>query len=817
MRGSHASAARLALALLAWLHAAIAPAAIGTPPSSRAEATADSYFGVTIADPYRWLEEIRTPEVMAWFKAQDEYARAVLDRLPGRTSLRERIAELDAADTRITNVQFGGDDLFYLKRGPNDQVFSLYTRHGLDGPERLIADPRDYAGGDTTAAIDYLRASPNGKRVAFGVSTGGSENSTLFVIDVVTGKTLGEPVPRARDGSPSWRFDSAVLFYRQLKALPQGAPPSEVFRDSRAYARTYHSDGTIEDAAVLGRGLSPGVELEPDDVPSVVVSPVSPWAIGVVAHGVDREVSLYVAPLAQVRGAATPWRKLAGPERGITDFDLRGEWIYLVTHESAPNYRVVRASLNRAHPYQVATSEMVVAEGERVVTGIGIAKDALYVQQAEAGIAHLLRLEFNVKLNNDAPAARGSAPHRRAAPPRRGAAPRDNSQRRQSDSPRRSPGTRSSATARSPNSSRHPSSTASRSPPRRPAAPAALPKTAGIARARAVTLPFSGAIQERVTDPLRQGALLRLAGWTEAPAYFAVDGKSGALARTALLPRARADFSGIASRQLRVKSQDGVEVPHTIVYPRNSVRDGGAPLLLEGYGAYGYVQEPSFWPALLAWLERGGIYAIAHVRGGGDLGKNWHLAGRRETKANSWRDFIACGDYLVSERWTSHPRLAAMGASAGGITVGNAVATRPELFAAFVNIAGFHDPLRSETGAAGPANVPEFGTVASEPGFRGLLAMSPYAKIEPGTRYPAALLTTGFNDQRVDPWDPGKMAARLQQANGAPGGSGRPVLLRVDFAAGRGVTSTRDQAVALYADVFTFLFWQLGTPAYQPK
>lgn len=810
MRSWNAGAARLAVTLLACIHAAIAMAAIDAPPPSPAGPTADSYFGVTIADPYRWLEALRTPEVFIWFKAQDEYARAVLDRLPDRESLRARIAELDA-DTRVTNVHYGGDDLFYLKRDPNDQVFSLYMRHGLDGPERLVADPKDYAGGDATAAIDYLRASPNGKRVAFGVSTGGSENSTLFVVDVATGKTIGEPVPRARDSSPSWRFDSAVLFYRQLKVLPQGAPPSEVFRDSRAYARTYHPDGTIEDAAVLGRGLSPGVELEPDDVPSVVVSPVSPWAIGVVAHGVDREVSLYVAPLAQVRGAVTPWRKLAGPERGITDFDLRGEWIYLVTHESAPNYRVVRTSLNRANPYEVATSEMVVAEGERVVTGIGIAKDALYVQQAEAGIAHLLRLEFNVKLSNDAPAARGSAPRRQAKQPR-GA-----TSQRQTSPPQRSLGTRGSAAARSANASRHPSSTSARSTPRGPAAPAALPKTAGIARARVVTLPFPGAIQERVTDPLRQGALLRIAGWTEAPAYFAVDGKSGAVSKTALLPRSRADFSGIASRQLRVKSHDGVEVPLTIVYPRNTVRDGGAPLLLDGYGAYGHVQEPSFRPTLLAWLERGAIFAVAHVRGGGDFGKDWHLAGRKETKANSWRDFIACGDYLVSERWTSRQRLAAMGASAGGITVGNAVATRPGLFAAFVSIAGFHDALRSETGAAGPANVPEFGTVANEPGFRGLLAMSPYAKIELGTRYPAALFTTGFNDQRVDPWDPGKMAARLQEANRAPGGSGRPVLLRVDFAAGHGVTSTRDQAVALYADVFAFLFWQLGNPAFEPK
>jgi prolyl oligopeptidase len=742
-----------------------APAAT-PPPPTRIDSVVDTRFGQTVDDPYRWLESTTSPEVVDWFSAQNAHARAYLDALPDRSRWRTRIAELNAADTRVSEAQFGGDDLFYLKRGPGDEAFKLYVRHGIDGAERLLVDPAQWGNGEPSAAIDYFRASPNGRRIAVGVSTGGSENATMRVLDVPSGKPIGPDVPRARDAAPSWRFDSAVLFYRQLKEVPEGAPVSEMFRDSRAYSRVFAADGTTLDAPVLGRGLSPDVALEPDDAPSVIVSPVSPYAIGLVQHGVEREVSIYVAPLSEVRGTATPWRKLAGPEAGITDLDLRGEWIYLVTHEHAPRYRVVRWSLKEGRPYAGATAEVVVPESARVVTGIGVAKDALYVQQLDAGIGKLLRLEFNVNLRKD-PAAAGNAP----------------------------PAPRSRAATG-----------------KRPPKPAALPKTAGVAREREIALPFPGAIQERVTDPLRPGALLRLAGWTHAPAYYLVEGKTGSLAKTALMPPPYADFGAMATTEVRVRTADGAFVPLTIVHRKDAVRNAASPLLVDAYGAYGYVREPRFWPTLLAWLERGGVYAVAHVRGGGELGKSWHVAGRKATKANSWRDLIECGEYLVRERWTSPSRMAAIGASAGGLVVGNALATRPDLFGAVVSLAGFHDALRSETGAAGPANASEFGSVTTADGFRDLLAMSPYAKVRSGVAYPAALLTTGFNDQRVDPWDPGKMAARLQDASASPGGSGKPALLRVDFAGGHGVTSTREQAIEEWTDVFAFLQSQLGAP-----
>jgi len=190
------------------------------------------------------------------------------------------------------------------------------------------------------------------------------------------------------------------------------------------------------------------------------------------------------------------------------------------------------------------------------------------------------------------------------------------------------------------------------------------------------------------------------------------------------------------------------------------------------------------------------------------LGEDWHRGGFQATKPNSWRDVIAAAQWLIAERWTAPARLALVGSSAGALTVSNAMVERPDLFAAMVSQSGFHDTVRGETGASGPANVPEFGTVTTEGGLTDLLAMSSYERVAEGIAYPAAMLTIGFRDARVDAWDPGKMAARLQAASASLGTIGKPVLLRVDFDSGHGTGSSHmaDETT----DLFAFLLWRTG-------
>jgi prolyl oligopeptidase len=332
-------------------------------------------------------------------------------------------------------------------------------------------------------------------------------------------------------------------------------------------------------------------------------------------------------------------------------------------------------------------------------------------------------------------------------------------------------------------------------------------------RAEFVKTPFEVGIAQLAAHPRRPGAVMRLQGWIEPPGVFEVEAKSGNLRNTQLQPPPRADFSAMDEVRLYAPAQDGTKIPVTLMYKKSTQLDSENPTLLVGYGSYGISMRPAFDPARLAWLERGGVYAVAHIRGGGEYGERWHEAGRKATKINTITDFIAVADFLVKYGFTNPRKLAIQGTSAGGIPVGGAIVRRPDLFAAAVGRVAVMDMLRYETMPGGPSNVPEFGSIATREGFEGLFVMSAYHQVKDGTPYPAVLLSTGIHDPRVAPWQSGKMAARLQAASS----SGKPVLLRIDFGSGHGRGSTRAQLDEELADIFSFLLWQFGDPEFQPK
>jgi len=241
--------------------------------------------------------------------------------------------------------------------------------------------------------------------------------------------------------------------------------------------------------------------------------------------------------------------------------------------------------------------------------------------------------------------------------------------------------------------------------------------------------------------------------------------------------------------------------------------DGHNPTLIEGYGAYALELSPGFLTRAQPWLARGGIFAIAHVRGGSWFGEGWHEAGKKLTKLNTVFDFIACAQYLVDQHYTSPQYLGGEGGSAGGITIGNAIDWRPDLFAAAIDSHGMSDTLRTEFTPNGPPNIVEFGSVTNEEGFHGLYAMSAYDHVRDGVPYPAVLLETGVNDPRVTPWEVTKMAARLQAATS----SGKPVLISVSYDSGHGIGSTKEQDDQERADEYAFLLWQFGKTGFQPQ
>jgi prolyl oligopeptidase len=332
------------------------------------------------------------------------------------------------------------------------------------------------------------------------------------------------------------------------------------------------------------------------------------------------------------------------------------------------------------------------------------------------------------------------------------------------------------------------------------------------AKAERVALPFEGSAFVGADSRL-PGALLFVTSWTKAFRIYAYDPETQQVTDTRIQPAGPYDDpANIEWVEVKVPSYDGTLVPLSITRPKNLKLDGSNPTLLEGYGAYGYLIPPSFEPMRLAWYEKGGVYAFCHVRGGGEYGEEWHLAGKKGTKPNTWRDFIACAQYLIDNKYTSPPRLAGTGISAGGILIGRAITERPDLFAAVIDEVGLSDALRFEQTQNGETNIPEFGSVKTEEGFKALYAMSAYHHVKDQTSYPAVLLTTGINDPRVDPWQPAKMTARLQAATA----SGKPVLLRVDYGGGHGGGSGQEQHREETADIWSFLLWQFGVPEFQP-
>ena len=336
---------------------------------------------------------------------------------------------------------------------------------------------------------------------------------------------------------------------------------------------------------------------------------------------------------------------------------------------------------------------------------------------------------------------------------------------------------------------------------------ARLPYESG-AKLEAVPLPPDMSAGDAfAVHPDVEGAFVFTASWTRGGRIYSFGPKTRVLTDTGLKPPGKFDDpEGIEAHEVLVPSHDGVKVPLAIVHKSGLKLDGSNPTLLTGYGSYGISLSPGFDPTDLAWLERGGVLAYAGVRGGGEYGKQWHLAGRMKTKPNTWRDFIACGEYLIQKGYTSPAKLAGEGTSAGGILIGRAITDRPDLFAAALVRVGCTDLVRAETTTNGVPNIQEFGSVATKEGFDALLAMSPYHHVKDGVEYPAVLLTHGVNDPRVEAWMSAKLTARLQAATA----SGKPVLFRVDYQAGHGIGSTRTQRQAQQADEWAFLLWQMG-------
>jgi prolyl oligopeptidase len=714
-----ASAAALTAGLAAR-GAAFAAAEPSGPPKASIRPVSETFHGVTITDPYRWMETPTDPEWKPYLMGQNAYARAVLAKIPGRDELARKIGGYSGGVAAVSAIQAAGPYIFTQVRPAGANTFKLYVREGLKGADRMLIDPDALATAGSHVSLDYFQVSPDGRYVAYGTSPAGSEDSTLRVIETATGTVLPDALDRAQAGGPSWLPDSSGLFLNRLKeGTKHGDPDHDL--DSVAWVHTLKADPAA-DRKVMTRGLDPAVVMQPIDFPNVAAQAGCDVAIGVAVSGVQTEFTLYTSPLDAAASGKPAWRRICTPEDAVTGATLLGDDLYLLTHKDAPSYRVVKTS---ARDGSFAKAIQVIAPSKAVLKAISSARDGVYVQAIDGGLARLSRLTADGKTTP-------------------------------------------------------------------------------------IALPFEGSISTIYTDPLKDGCWFIMDSWVRAPAACFVDAQ-GAVTVTDIAPKPPFDTSAYESQEVLVTARDGTQAPLSIVYKKGVARDGTAPLYLQAYGAYGLDIDPAFQPRILPWLDLGGVFAVAHVRGGGELGEAWHLAGQKLTKPNTWRDCIDCAEYLISQKWTSKARLAVEGTSAGGIMIGRFLTERPDLLAVAVIRVGDSNATRAQFMESGPANIPEFGDINDPTGFKGLLEMDAYQHVRNGTPYPAVLLTTGVTDPRVAPWEAGKMAARLQAATT----SGKPVLLRVETDAGHGLGSTRTQRDLETADTYAFILWQTGVAGYQ--
>ena len=706
------------------------------------------FFGQTVVDPYRYLEDVKNAEVIAYMKAQGAIARSALDAIPGKAAMLNRIATLSEAGVSITNVQIAGSGattrIFYYRLSPGDSMQKLFVRDGFNGAERMLFDAQALNTPGQRFALDYFSAAPDGKHVLVGVAAGGSEDTSLRIIDVSATRDLGVVIDRIGFAEESaWADDSRAFFYNRLPALSLSSTLNVEEKKNRyLFSRVFRhvlGRGIDKDEAIFGSGVKSDTKLEfaDIDIPGVKMTDDGRFLVGRIRHGDLNEISIYVAPAsgpASIYSQPLTWRKVVDQKDLVTSYAVHDGAMYLLTSKNAPRNKVVRTSVARP---DIATATTIVAPGDTVIRELAVAQDGLYIRELYDGVDRLQRLNFSNSVFSGG-------------------------------------------------------------------------------KLEFVRLPFDLAIRQIVTSPKRPGAILRLEGWTEAPRYVNIEERTANLIPLSLHPKPTVDFSAIDEVRLMVTARDGVKVPVTLIYKKGTRLNSNNPTLLRAYGAYGITFSPTFSPSTMAWLERGGILATCHVRGGGEFGDPWHKDGQKLTKPNTWRDLIACAEYIIERKFTRKEKLAIQGGSAGGITVGRALTERPDLFAAVVPSVGMLDAMRAEFTPNGPPNIPEFGSVKTADGFKGLLMMSSYHQVKDGTAYPAVLLMHGVNDPRVEVWHSTKMAARLQAAT-ANVKNAEPVLLRLDYDAGHGVGSTRSQRNGELADIYSFLLWKFGDPEFQPK
>jgi prolyl oligopeptidase len=688
------------------------------PPPTRVETVVDTYHGTEVAEDYRWLENWEDPEVRAWSEAENAYARAFLDNLPGVEAIRARVTEiLQSAPVEHYALTWRGGRLFAMRdQPPMNQPF-LVVMPSPDEPEtaRVIVDPNllDPSG---STAIDWYEPSPDGIVVAVSLSVGGSESGDVHFYETETGLETGEVIPRVNGGTAggdlAWMPDGSGFLYTRYPR--EGERPPE---DSAFYQQVwFHTVGTpgTEDRYELGEDFDKIVEIAVD------AEPGTGRFLATVQYGDSGRLAHYIRELDGT------WHQMTRYGDGNVEvvFGPRGS-LYVVSRDGAPRGKILRLPSSST---PIARATEVIPEGEDSIVSHFSRTPTMVVGETRLYLMYQLGGPSEIRVfDHDG---------------------------------RPLPG---------------------------PDVPPVSQVGSNMVRLDGDDLLFSNT------------------SYIDPTAWYRLQATDGTTRRTALFADYPVSFADAEVVRDFVDSKDGTRIPINIVRRKGIELDGQNPVLLTGYGGYGLAQTPRFSAIRRIWLDQGGVYAVANIRGGGEYGEEWHRAGALTHKQNVFDDFFACMSYLVEAGYTTPERLVIEGGSNGGLLMGAMIVQHPEAARTVVSHVGVYDMLRVELSSNGRFNIPEYGTVEDPDQFEALYAYSPYHNVEDGVSYPAVLFLTGANDPRVDPLQSRKMTARLQAATS----SGLPILLRTSADTGHGGLPL-SEAIEQIVDVYAFMFDELG-------
>ncbi|WP_428409870.1 prolyl oligopeptidase family serine peptidase [Hyphococcus sp.] len=671
-------------------------------PATKTVDQRDEFFGVTVADPYRWLEaDVREDaEVAGWVQAENEVTFSYLDTLPGRDAIKARLKALWDYEKFLLPVK-KGERVFYRRNNGLQNQYVLYVQEGEEGAPRVLLDPNAWSDDGATALSTY-HPSPDGSLVAYQVQEGGSDWMTLRVVNAASGAVLEDKIDWVKFSGASWAKDGSGFYYSRYPEPEEG----EAFQSLNLYQAVYFHK--IGDAQDKDRLIYDRPERQEEGF-SATVSSDGETLVVTVWKGTDSRYEVVLIDLAHF--AAEPKEIVSGFKYDYSYIATADGRHFFFTDRDAPKGKLVSTPADEPGAWTE-----VIPESEHVLSGVNIVGGRIFAHYME-DVKSAVRI-FALD----------------------GAALGD------------------------------------------------------------VSLPGVGSAGGFGGEPDDTETFFSFESFNWPPTIYRYDIAKG---EELVFREPQTPFDPVEYevRQVFYPSKDGTKIPMFIAHKKGLDLSRGAPTLLYAYGGFNVSVTPAFSVTRLQWMEMGGVFALANIRGGGEYGKEWHDAGRLLNKQNVFDDFIAAAEYLIAEGVATKTKLAIQGGSNGGLLVGAVINQRPDLFAAGLPAVGVMDMLRFNKFTAGRFWVDDYGDPSKEADFRNLYAYSPYHNIRSGGDYPAILVTTADTDDRVVPGHSFKYAAALQAADIGD----RPHLIRIETRAGHGAGKPTDKIIEEYADMWAFI------------